>query len=163
MPGFEAILTGEMAEGRRVLGAFAGLLLAATAGAAAEVVLLEDGREPVRWTEWRAPQGEVVLLVWASWAPRAGDAVAGIDRIDAAAAEHGLQLVVLVVQEPVEDARSGLAAYRGRWLHDRHGALLKELRVIKVPSLVVVDRRGEVAARLEPTTEALASWGKGRS
>jgi hypothetical protein len=78
--------------------------------------------------------------------------------IAAACREAGLNLVVLDVQETLEDGRSALSKREVGWLHDRHGALLKQYRVITIPSLLLVSRDGEALARLDATARSVRSW-----
>lgn len=156
-PPVEAILTPVVTMWRTILWALI-VLLTVLPVAAADLVLLEDGRTAVGWNDWRRDHVPVALLVWASWAPTADAVLAGLAELESAAGERGLRLAVLAVQEPVEDSRAALAGRNVDWLHDRHGALLKELRVIRVPALVVVEAGGGVGDRLEPTAAALRSW-----
>lgn len=140
--------------------------LAALAVAAAALPLLAadpplvDGVSgaPVAWSDLVAKKGPVAVLAWASWAPTAGEVLDRRRELAEATRERGLQFVVLVVQEPLEDARQALAGTGLTWVHDRHGALLKSYRVIELPSIVVVSRAGEVVGRLEPTAEAVRGW-----
>jgi hypothetical protein len=44
------------------------------------------------------------------------------------------------------------------WLHDRHGMILKEYRVTRVPAVLVVARDGRLLDRLDPSPEAIAAW-----
>jgi hypothetical protein len=113
---------------------------------------------PIAWTDWVAKRGPVAVLVWASWAPRAGATMEKHAELAAACADGGLHLVVLDVQETLEDGRAALGPRDVGWLHDRHGALLKRHRVIEVPSLVLVAADGKVLARIDATPEAVRGW-----
>jgi hypothetical protein len=116
-----------------------------------------DGRA-VRWQQWLDENGPAAVLVWASWAPRAGAVMERLEDLAGACRARGLSPVVVDVQEPMEDARAALDGRGVTWLHDRHGAVLKRHRVIRVPALIVVDRKGVVLGRLEATPEAVRRW-----
>ena len=66
--------------------------------------------------------------------------------------------VVVDVQEDFEAAEKALSGRGFEWLHDRHGAILKEYRLIEVPILVIVDSEGRLEARLSPDPGAVAEW-----
>jgi hypothetical protein len=100
----------------------------------------------------------VALLVWASWSPGAEQALSGREDLERACGAAGLTLMVLDVQETLEDGRKALAARDVAWIHDRHGALLKEYRIIEVPSLVLVGDDGSVLGRIDPTADAVRVW-----
>lgn len=134
------------------------VLMTALAGGAAELTLAEPGGGAVRWSEWLDANGPAAVLVWASWAPGADGVIDELDQMADAARAQRLGLVVVGVQESAEEAARVLGAAGAPWLHDRHGAILKEYRLIRVPILVVIDRQGEVLARLEPSAAALRAW-----
>ncbi len=144
----------------RVVTTFALALGALLSTAFAADPRLVDGVSgaPIAWSDWVARRGPVAVLVWASWAPNAGAAIDGHPKLEAACAAAGLHLVVLDVQETLEDGRRALGGRDVGWLHDRHGALLKQYRVIKVPSLLVVSAEGEALARLDAEPEAVRAW-----
>jgi hypothetical protein len=100
----------------------------------------------------------VAVLTWASWAPGADDVLRQSAALASACESKGLGFVVLDVQETLEEARSALSGLKQPWIHDRHGALLKEYRVIRVPSLLVLSADGRVLGKLEATAEALRAW-----
>ena len=136
-------------------------VLVASFAAAADPPLADGvSGAPVTWSEYVAKRGPLAVLVWASWAPESGTVLDRHSDIAAASREAGLKLVVLDVQETLEDGRSALAKREVAWLHDRHGALLKEYRVITSPSVLLVSSEGEALARLEPTAGAVRSWSK---
>lgn len=145
---------------RRVGAAFALLLLMGIATAFAADPRLVDGVSgaPIAWTDWVAKRGPVAVLVWASWTPTAEATMDGHRGLAEACADAGLYLVVLDVQETLEDGRAALGRRDVGWLHDRHGALLKQYRVIKVPSLLLVAADGKVQAKLDATPEAVRRW-----
>jgi len=113
---------------------------------------------PIDWDAWVGKHGPAVVLMWTSWAPGADDAIDAHAAIAAAGREKNLELILLDVQEPIADGRAALGSKGIAWIHDRHGALLKQYRVIRVPSLVIVSSKGEVLARLEPTAAAVSGW-----
>jgi len=136
-------------------------LIAPAASAAeprAEVQVAQADGTPVVWERWVSRHAPVAILVWASWAPRAGDALARIGELQAAARAKGLEVAVVDVQEARGDAQAALSRTGVPWLHDRHGSLLKRYRVIRVPSVIVIDKTGQAAARLEATPEAIGEW-----
>jgi len=71
-----------------------------------------------------------------------------------------LHLVVLDVHESLEDGRAALGPHGVSWIHDRHGALLKQYHVIKVPSLVLLSADNQPSVRLEPTAAAVLERGR---
>ena len=113
---------------------------------------------PIAWSDWVSKRGPVAVLVWASWAPGADAVIERWDEIVEEFSGSGLHPVVVVVQESLADGRAALGARDVPWIHDRHGALLKQHRVIRVPSILVVSAEGEALARLDPTAEAVAGW-----
>lgn len=145
---------------RRVIwaGVLAAVVVVVFPAVAAEVTLTEPGGGSVRWSEWLAGNGPAAVLVWASWAPAASATVDDLDDLAAAAEAQHLELVVVAVQESVEEAGEVLGRTGKSWLHDRHGSILKEYRLIRVPTLVVIDADGGVLARLDPSAEALRAW-----
>jgi hypothetical protein len=140
------------------VGLAAVLAVTAAGAAAADLHLTAADSTPVRWQEWVAARGTCAVLVWASWAPGAESDPEILGALERAANARRLPLVVIAVQESFADASRALAGTGVTWLHDRHGAVLKEYRVIEIPSLIVVDGEGTLRARLDPTAEALAQW-----
>ena len=114
---------------------------------------------PIAWKDWVAKRGPVAVLVWASWTPTAEVTMDEHPGLKAACADAGLHLVVLDVQESLEDGRTALDDRDVGWLHDRHGVLLKQYRVIEVPSLLLVAGDGTALAKLDATPEAVRGWG----
>jgi hypothetical protein len=136
------------------------LLVAALDASAVEPRLVDGvSGAPIAWSDWISRRGPVALLVWASWTPDADSALAGYRGMEAACQERGLHLIILDVQETLADGRKALAGYDGSWLHDRHGVLLKQYRVISVPSLLLVADDGGLLAKMEASPEAIRSWG----
>ena len=138
----------------------AALFVLTVSFAAAADPPLADGVSgaPVTWSDYVAKRGPLAVLVWASWAPESDSVMNQHADIAAACREAGLTLVVLDVQETLEDGRTALAEREVAWLHDRHGALLKQYRVIRIPSLLLVSSDGEALARLDPTAGAVRGW-----
>jgi hypothetical protein len=113
---------------------------------------------PIAWSDWVAKRGPVAVLVWASWAPDAQDSLKTSEALVAACKEADLHFAVLDVQETLEEGRSALDGVEFGWLHDRHGALLKQYRVIEVPSLLLVAADGSTLAKIEASPEAIRTW-----
>jgi hypothetical protein len=130
----------------------------ATAATAADPPLVDGvSGAPLAWSDWVAKRGPVAVLVWASWAPDAKSIVGDYQAFSRASREAGLHLVLLDVQETLADGRKALAGSGINWIHDRHGAILKQFRVITVPSVIVVSPEGTLLHRLEATPGALAA------
>jgi hypothetical protein len=94
-------------------------------------------------------RGPAVLVFWNSWLPDATSAVPLIEEIDRMAAQSGWPGAVVVFQDESTGSRSPLPTV-GKGLPvvlDRRGALLRRFKVTRAPSLVVVDRNGEVLSR----------------
>jgi hypothetical protein len=129
------------------------------ATAQAPSLMTPEGQQ-VSWDDWLHEQrGNTAVLYWASWIPGADDAMAAADDLSKACSDAELDFVVVAVQEPLAASRTALDSHPVRWLHDRHGALLKLHRVIQLPALVIVDRNGGILARLEASPEAIRRWG----
>lgn len=124
-----------------------------------EVQVAQPDGTPVGWDAWVTRHAPVAILVWASWAPRGAEALAKIEELRTVCRARGMELTVVDVQEPRQDAKATLAAAAPGWLHDRHGSILKRYRVIRVPSVIILTKTGEVAARLDATPAAVAGWG----
>lgn len=131
-----------------------GLLAAGLAGAA-DLALTDSAGTAVDWSEWIRANGPAAVLVWASWAPGAEAAIDGLRDLAEAARSQGLKLVVVDVHEELEAARRGLDRTGVPWLHDRHGSILKEYRLIRLPILVAVDADGRAFATINPSADTL--------
>jgi hypothetical protein len=114
--------------------------------------------EAVGWLQWLEGHGATTVLLWASWTPEGEAVLADSARMQSIAGGRGLGFVVVALQEPIETSRAALETRDLPWLHDRHGALLKTLRVYAIPTIVVVAADGTVLARLEPSARALEAW-----
>jgi hypothetical protein len=145
---------------RRICACIAlAVLLAATESLGADPRLVDGvSGAPIAWTDWVAKRGPVAVLVWASWSPDASETIERHEELAIACADAGLHLVVLDVQETLSEGRAALASREIAWLHDRHGALLKRYRVIKVPSLLLVAANGTSLATMEASPEAIRNW-----
>lgn len=128
---------------------------------AADTTLTTPSGRPVAWADWVRDNAPVAVLLWASWVPDADAALADMDRVRAAVREHGLELMVVVVQEPIKDANKSLDGVSFTWFHDRYGHLLKDYRVVAIPRLLILGEDGRVVARLELDDESLNAWGGG--
>jgi hypothetical protein len=145
---------------RRSCAFFALIVLVSTVAATADPPLVDGvSGAPLAWSEWLPRKGPVALLVWASWAPESDRAVADFEKLDEACSKAGLNLVLLDVQEPLEDGRAALVSSGASWIHDRYGALLKQYRVFKIPSLLLLSADNTVLGRIESTPEAVRAWG----
>ncbi len=138
------------------------ILLLAAAWAVAQlpdnpVVATADGRTH-EWNAWLEHNGPVAVMVWASWAPRGAAALAEADAVAAVCRERNLGFALVAVQEAFEDSARALRGVHVRWLHDRHGAVLKRHRLVRIPTLVILTADGRVVGTVEPTAEALRSW-----
>jgi hypothetical protein len=131
-----------------------GLLAVGLAGAG-DLALTDPAGRTVDWSEWIRANGPAAVLVWASWAPGAEAAIGGLGDLAEAARSQGLKLVVVDVHEELEAARRGLDRTGAAWLHDRHGSILKEYRLIRLPILVVVDPDGRAVATIDPSADTL--------
>jgi hypothetical protein len=143
---------------RQYLVLVAAAVLALPAVAADPPLVYGVSGAPVGWSDFLARRGPVALLAWSSWAPESAEVLDRSEELSRAAGERGLQMVLLDVQEPLEDARRTLDGSGLEWIHDRHGALLKTYRVIAVPSVIIVSPQGEALARLDPIPEAVRDW-----
>lgn len=136
-----------MLDPRRFLaGALA--LSAAIAAAQEAPVLSRPEGGTVTWRDWLDQRGRSAVVLWASWTPGADAAVAELEALEQACRETGVALVVVAVQEPIGDSRAVLAPKAVTWLHDRHGAILKHYRLIRIPTLVVVGADGALEREL---------------
>jgi thiol-disulfide isomerase/thioredoxin len=117
-----------------------------------------DGSTVVRWSTWLEDHGPAAIVLWASWTPDAEATLNELDGIVKAARSRELNVVLISVQEGLDESRSVLGDRDIAWFNDRYGGLLKELRVVKIPALVIVAQDGRVLARLEATSQALDDW-----
>lgn len=134
------------------------VLLPLSAGAEPPVILADPDGGPVDFAAWLGGQGRTVVLLWASWLPRAEEVTAELGELRRACSDRRLQLVVVGVQEPLEASRTLLEGSGQAWLHDRHGSLLKRYRVIRLPALLVLEADGKLLAELQASPEAVREW-----
>ena len=95
--------------------------------------------------------GPAVLVFWNSWLPGADAFTTLIPEVERAARASGRTGVVVVFQD---DAHAAAAAAQRTpsltWVVDRHGQLLRRFQVTRAPSVVAVDKGGEVRGRAGP-------------
>lgn len=128
---------------------------------AAEASIANASGLPVLWSDWVEENAPVVVLLWASWVPDADQTLAAIGELTAAAKDRDLELVLIVVQEPLEEARDSLENIDVDWYHDRYGRLLKDYRVVSIPRLLVLAEDGRAIERLDANPQALGVRGGG--
>jgi thiol-disulfide isomerase/thioredoxin len=128
--------------------------------AAESTVTTPEGR-PIVWSDWLRDNAPVAVLFWASWVPDAARSLDDLATITAAARAHDLDLVLVVVQEPLDDALEHLSGIEVRWFHDRYGQLLKDNRVVSIPRILVIAEDGRVIEEIEVKPAALRTWGGG--
>ena len=139
--------------------ALAALLAVPSSGAAAPAapavrVPLITGGEPF---DSRSLIGKKVLVLrfQASWCKSCASQAAGIERIYERYKERGVELLAIQVDDPEKEARAFLKAHGATY----PAALDPSLRVAnrfgfkRAPYTVVVNKRGEIVARLEATTD----------
>jgi thioredoxin-like negative regulator of GroEL len=99
-------------------------------------------------------RGPALLVFWNSWLPGAAEFVGLIPEVERAATASGRAGVVVVFQDDAANAAD--AARRAPsmvWLVDRHGQLLRRFQVTRAPSVVAVDKGGEVRGRAGPAAD----------
>jgi hypothetical protein len=94
-------------------------------------------------------RGPVVMVFWNSWLPESTASIPVIRDIERAAQEHGWPGVIVVFQDESNAARDVLSHEGARLptVMDRRGALLRRFQVTRAPSLLVIDRGGQVLSR----------------
>lgn len=98
--------------------------------------------------------GDVVVLnAWASWCEPCRDESPALGRISRKLAASGVSFVGLDEEDTQEKARAFAAKTAMSYPHlfDHNGDLLKSLRLLPtsgIPSTLVLDRNGKVAARV---------------
>jgi thiol-disulfide isomerase/thioredoxin len=95
----------------------------------------------------------VVLNVWASWCGPCRDESPLLARVSAATQSSGVRFVGIDEQDRPDAARAFAASAGTTYPHvqDTDGALLRTLRLLPssgIPSTLVLDRTGAVAARV---------------
>jgi hypothetical protein len=129
------------------------------ASAQSSTIVKDSAGTPVEWDDWIDSRAPAAVLLISSWAPESGRTLDRLAELERVCASRDLDLVIVVVQETFGDARAALGGVRDvPWLHDRHGALLKRYRVIKVPAVVIVDDEGAAVGRVDASPEAVSAW-----
>ena len=128
--------------------------------AAGPVVTTPDGGSIV-WAEWLEENGPVAVMLWASWVPDSAMALDSLEIITEAAHKRDLEVILVVVQESLSEAKQSLDGSDTRWFHDRYGHLLKHNRVVSIPRLLVISGDGTVIEQLEVNPESIRAWGGG--
>jgi len=140
-------------------GLLALAVIAGPAMAQSSIVVKDSTGMAIEWNDWLGSRTPAAVLIFASWAPGARDAIDRLPELRRACSTRGWTLVIVDVQETFEAAGKTLSGVgQVPWLHDRHGAVLKRYRVIEVPSIVVIDDKGAVLGRIEATVPAVAQW-----
>lgn len=124
----------------------------------AELTIADPDGNSIRWSSWLEDNGPAAVVLWASWVPDSETTVNEFKDIARVARSKELEIILVSVQESPEEARSSLETAGVPWLNDRYGGLLKRFRVVKIPSLVIVEKDGRVVARLDATANALRVW-----
>ncbi|MCP4897264.1 MAG: hypothetical protein GY906_09870 [bacterium] len=125
---------------------------------ALHVRVTDDSLVPL--DRWLADNGPAVILVWATWAPRSERALEALDEISRSCIERGFSLAVVDVQESFEDGRNALDDRTVPWAHDRHGLLLKHFRIIKIPTLLMLESDGTLLSQGEVVVDTIEKWGR---
>ena len=129
-----------------------------SASATGSSVTTPDGHS-LEWAGWVDDNAPVAVLLWASWVPEADTTLAELGGIRTAVRARGLDLVVVVLQEPIEEAKELLDGVDITWFHDRYGHLLKDYRVVSIPRILVIDEEGRVVERHDATAASVRSRG----
>ena len=124
----------------------------------AELTIADPDGNSIRWSSWLEDHGPAAVVLWASWVPDAEATVNELEGISRVARSKELEMILVSVQESPEEAGSSLETAGVPWLNDRYGGLLKRFRVVKIPTLVIVEKDGRVVARLDATANALRVW-----
>ena len=124
----------------------------------AELTIAGPDGEAIHWSSWLEDHGPAAVVLWASWVPDAEATVNELEGISRVARSKELEMILVSVQESPDEARSSLETAGVPWLNDRYGGLLKRFRVVKIPTLVIVEKDGRVVARLDATANALRVW-----
>jgi hypothetical protein len=129
-----------------------------SAAGAAELTVEDPDGAQIEWSSWLRDNGPVAVVLWASWVPDADASIREFPAIAEAAASKGLDALLVSVQESANETRASLGGADLPWVNDRFGGLLKQFRVVKIPSVVVVGPDGVVIARLDADAGALREW-----
>jgi hypothetical protein len=138
--------------------AWVAFCLSAADLSSAEVTVTDPSGTSSRWSDWIEDQGPAAVVLWASWVPNAEATLNEWSAIARVARSKDLSPILVSVQESASETRAFLGDARVPWMNDRYGGLLKQFRVVEIPTMVIVDREGGVVARLDPTANALREW-----
>jgi hypothetical protein len=127
----------------------AALAIASTLGSSQD---LETAAGPPFSLERALASGPAILVFWNSWLPEADEFLPVLLEVDRAAAEHGWPGAIVVFQDEggAWARRIGASGAALPRVLDRRGALLRQFKVTRAPSVVVVGRDGEVLDRCGP-------------
>lgn len=107
-------------------------------------------------------QGEVILVIWASWSPRCRDIAARVNAL-ARAWSPRARVATVVFQEEAEVVRAFLKGQAGRGFNvpvylDTSGSFSKKFGVTTLPGLLVIqDGRAEFQGKLPMNPDAVIS------
>jgi thiol-disulfide isomerase/thioredoxin len=97
-------------------------------------------------------QGPAVLVFWNSWLPHSEEFAKLIPEVAATAKRNGWQAVVVVFQEENADAPRTLLGVGSDLpvVLDRRGELVRRFKVTRAPTVLLVEKDGQVRARSGP-------------
>jgi thiol-disulfide isomerase/thioredoxin len=97
-------------------------------------------------------QGPAVLVFWNSWLPHSEEFTKLIPEVAAAAKRNGWRAVVVVFQEENAEAPRRLLGAGGElpFVLDRRGELVRRFKVTRAPTVLLVEKDGQVRARSGP-------------
>jgi thiol-disulfide isomerase/thioredoxin len=96
--------------------------------------------------------GPAVLVLWNSWLPHADEFARLLPEVEAAAKRNGWPGAVVVFQEEKAEAARRLLGSEEALpiVFDRRGELVRRFKVTRAPTVLLVERDGEVRARSGP-------------
>ena len=123
----------------------------AVAAAVGSSDLRTPAGEPFSLTDLLA-RGPAIVVLWNSWLPGAEEFRRLIPEIDAAARRDGWPGAVVVFQEENAEAARGLLPADGvlQVVFDRRGELVRRFKVTRAPTVLLVEKGGDVRARSGP-------------
>jgi len=107
--------------------------------------------EPFSLAELLA-RGPVVLVLWNSWLPGSEEFAKLLPEIEATAKRHAWPGAVVVFQEESAEPTRKLRRNEAELplVFDRRGELVRRFKVTRAPTVLLVERDGEVRARSGP-------------